>query len=166
MMDVIRSWILQITGAAMLTAAALSLAPAGRVKKVVGLVCGLVVIAALISPIRTFDTKSFSKYMAELRSQPEDVTLALDEVNNTLTRGIIEEECETYILDKAADFGIRDLSVSVTARWSEEGYWYPYEVKITSETTDALRMKLSDAIEAQLGISEEMQKWSAKDEGE
>jgi cytochrome c oxidase assembly factor CtaG len=77
MMDMVKSWILQITGAAMLTAAALSLAPAGRVKKVVALVCGLVVIAALISPIRTFDTKSFSKYMAELRSRPENVTSAL-----------------------------------------------------------------------------------------
>ena len=165
MMDVIRSWILQITGAAMLTAAALSLSPSGRVKKVVALVCGLVVIAALISPIRSFDTGLFSKYMAELRSRPEEITSALDEVNDKLTRGIIEEECETYILDKATDLGITDLTVSVTARWSEEGYWYPYEVKLICETTDALRLRLSDAIEAQLGLSEEHQKWSAKDDG-
>jgi hypothetical protein len=46
-------------------------------------------------------------------------------VNDTLTRGIIEEECETYILDKAADFGIGDLSVSVTANGAKRGIGIP-----------------------------------------
>ena len=68
MMELLKSFVLQLVGAAMLSAAALALTPEGRVKKVVQIVCGFVVMAAFLSIAMDFDYRSLSQNMAQYRS--------------------------------------------------------------------------------------------------
>jgi hypothetical protein len=164
MPEVIRSWVIGIACAAMITAIAMTVTPEGSVKKAVALVCGLVVILALIKPIVGFDYTSFSKNMVELRNDAEAFSADVEGVNENLTRLIIEEECAAYILDKGTALGITDLEVIVTAVWSEEGYWYPCKASLKTNADEGMRFKLSRNIEAELGIPPEELTWSMIDE--
>ena len=74
-----------------------------------------------------------------------------------LNRTIIERECAAYILDKADALGISAADAAVTARWSEEGFWYPWESRVSCP--EGGRAALSEAIEAELGIPPERQSW-------
>ena len=74
-----------------------------------------------------------------------------------LNRTIIERECAAYILDNADALGISAADAAVTARWSEEGFWYPWESRVSCP--EGGRAALSEAIEAELGIPPERQSW-------
>ena len=71
MTEALRSWIVGIAGAAMVTAVAMTVTPDGRVKKVVSLVCGLMTVVALIRPIVGFDYGSFSGYLAQYKTEAQ-----------------------------------------------------------------------------------------------
>jgi hypothetical protein len=60
-------------------------------------------------------------------------------------------------LDKADALGISAADAAVTARWSEEGFWYPWESQVSCP--EGGRAALSEAIEAELGIPPERQSW-------
>ena len=74
-----------------------------------------------------------------------------------INQTIIERECAAYILDKADALGLAVSSAAVTARWSEEGFWYPWESRAACSESD--RETLSAVIEAELGIPAERQSW-------
>ncbi len=160
MTEALRGWIVGIAGAAMVTAVAMTVTPEGRVKKVVALICGLMTVLALIKPIVGFDYDSFSKNLAQYKSEAAVIAGSIDETNEILTRRIIEDRCATYILDKGASLGITDLEVTVKAVWSEDGYWYPSGASLTTDADESLRRELSRGIASELGIPPEELSWS------
>ncbi len=163
MIEAVRQWILGITGTSIVAGIAMSVTPEGRVKKAVKLVSGLAVMLALISPVLSFDFEGYSQYMSEYRQEAEKYASALDGENEKLTRTIIEEKTEAYILDKGAELGISGLTVSVTAKWGDEDCWYPYSARLMGETDEKQMQALSGYMESELGITEENQTWSVRD---
>ena len=164
MTEALRGWIIGIAGAAMVTAVAMTVTPEGKVKKIVALICGLMTVIALIKPITGFDYTSFSKYLTQYRNDAETFSVEVESENENLTRRIIEDRCQAYILDKGKSLGITDLAVTVTAQWSEDGYWYPSGASLVTNADRETRDKLSQSIEAELGISPEELIWSMRDE--
>jgi hypothetical protein len=162
--EALRSWIIGIAGAAMVTAAAMAMTPEGKVKKVVSLICGLMTILALIKPISGFDYTAFSKYLAQYKNDAQEYSGAMASKNENLTRRIIEDKCQAYILDKGKSLAITDLDVTVTAEWSKDGYWYPSGASLITNADTEARNKLSRSIEAELGISPEELIWSMRNE--
>jgi hypothetical protein len=162
--EALRGWIIGIAGAAMVTAAALTVTPEGRVKKIISLICGLMMILALIKPLKGFDYTSFSKYLTQYKEDAEAFSGAIESENENLTRRIIEDKCQAYILDKGKSIGITDLDVAVTAELSDDGCWYPSGASLMTDAETAARDKLSQSIEAELGISPEELIWSMIDE--
>jgi hypothetical protein len=163
--EALRSWILGLAGAAMVTAAAMTVTPEGKVKKIVALICGLMTVIALIKPFIGLDYTNFSKFLTQYRNDAETFSSEIANENENLTRRIIEERCQAYILDKGKSLGISDLDVTVTAAWSEEGYWFPVGANLVTNADTLTRGKLSDCIEAELGIPQEELIWSMNDEG-
>lgn len=159
MVDAVGSWVKTIAGAGIITALALTLTPKGRVHRVLRLVCGCVMVIALVSPILSFDIDSFSMNAAYYRAELEDVQASVDETSNRLYRTIIEEESCAYILDKAQVIGLEVSSVTVTAKWGD-GYFYPYELFIDAQGTQQDKDALLQAIEGELGIPSERQNWN------
>lgn len=164
MAEALRSWILGLAGAAMVTAAAMTVTPEGKVKKIVGLICGLMMVIALLRPLVGFDYTSFSKYLTRYKNDAETFSSEIADENENLKSRIIEDKCEAYILDKGKSFGITDLTVIVTATWSEDGFWYPSGAKLMTNASTEARGKLGNSIEAELGIPQEELIWSMIDE--
>jgi hypothetical protein len=162
MAELMRSWILGLAGAAVIASVAAAVSPEGRVKRVVSLACGLLLIFALLGPAARFDYTDFRQSLAELRAG--ELSAPLDEVNEKLTGLIIEEKYAAYILDKGAALGMDDLAVTVTARWSEDGYYYPERATLRTTADKTLRDKLAYAIESGLGLPPEELIWRDNDE--
>lgn len=155
MVTLIRSWVLGLAGASIFCAIAVELTPRGMVKNVLLPVCGAVMAMALFAPLLSFDFESYSLSMAKYRENAEALTAAAEEISDSLSRTIIETECESYILDKARTLGLTVEEADVTVRWSGEGYWYPVETRLKGDYS----VELSGLIEAELGIGAEEQFW-------
>lgn len=160
MTEALRSWIVGITGAAIVTAIAMTVTPDGRVKKVVTLICGLMTVIALIKPVIGFDYDGFSKYLTQYKNEAASFSSNIEQANENLSRRLIEDNCAAYILDKGQSLGLSDLSVTVRASWSEDGYWYPSGVSLITDAEETLRHALGRIIEAELGVSSEELSWS------
>ncbi len=159
MLNLLRSWILGLAGAAVFCAVMTEICPKGAVKNIVKVLCGIVMAIALISPVLKLDMPGYSMNMAKYRLRGEEIAAAGREMSDNMSRTIIEEDCRAYILDKGAALGAEITDAVVKLKWSGEGFWYPVECEIWGEYYEPL----SRLIESELGIMKENQKWS-KDE--
>ena len=164
MNEALRNWIIGIAGAAMVTAVAMTVTPDGRVKRVVSLICGLMTIVALVKPVAGFDFRDLAKNIAAYQKSADGLASKVTSNDEKLTRLIIEDKCRSYILDKGKSIGISDLEAAVTASWSRDGYWYPTGARLKTTAGKDLRDKLSQSIEAELGIPPGELIWSMKNE--
>ena len=162
MLAVIKSWIWGVLGASILTGIAVNLTPKGKVRTVLYLTCGTVMVISLVRPVLGFDMDVYAINMAEYRESAEALTEAFASENDRLEGVIIEEGCEAYILDKAQVFNLEIEDVRMCAKRGDDGLWIPYEVFLVSPGGEA--WKLRDNIEAELGIPPERQHWSNVDE--
>lgn len=161
MTELLRSWILSLTGTALVCAAALRLTPEGRVKPVVRLVCGVCMAAALLAPLLgTAPVETYPLELARYRAQGAAIAGEGTAIRTGLDRDIIEREMEAYILDKARTMGAALTAVRVALRWSTEGVWLPESAELTGPYNAAL----ARLIEAELGIPISAQNWREHEE--
>ncbi len=166
MMDGLGDWIRGLAGAAVVCGAALTLTPKGKVKNILKVLTGVVLIIALVGPILDRNSTWLSIDMAKYRAQADEIAGDAEKSRTNLSRSIIEEQLNSYILDKAQTLGISDLTVKVVLKWGDESFWYPYEVQLQAKTGIAERNKLSSYIEGELGVPQSRQYWSeAENEG-
>lgn len=156
-------WIRAIVGAALICAAASALTPKGKVKNVLKLLCGIVLITAMINPIINQNLPALSMDISEYRKQADEISGSAEEKENSLSRTIIEDELEAYILDKAESLDVKLQSVEVSVKWGDEGCWYPYEVHLTADIPQMKQKLISNSIEAEMGVPDERQYWSGND---
>lgn len=161
MIEMIRSWLVGITCAAMIVALAESLSPAGAVHKVGQLTGGLVLLLAILRPVATLDMGDLSGILAQYRVEAAGYSTLLDDENERLTKAIIEEETGAYILDKAAALGIEDCTVTVAVADGEQPV--PEAVTVMGSLTESQRRALSRQIEADLAIPEDRQTYRGED---
>ena len=160
MAEALRTWILGVTGAAMIASICLSITPESKVKKVVALCCSLAVILMLVRPVIGFDYGSFAREYAQFRAEAADFLYDVAAFNEKLHGLIIEQACSAYILDKGTQLGIHDLRVEVSARQSADGYWYPFAARLWTAADQELRDQLQRIIVRELGIPPEELVWS------
>jgi len=158
--ELLRKWILSLTGTALICAAALRLTPEGRVKRVVRLLCGVSMAAALLSPLMGTALETYPLELARYRAQAAAAAEEGTAIRAGLDRDIIEREMEAYILDKARSLGLELRGVHVALRWSTEGVWLPE----SAELTGPYSARLAQLMEAELGIPRSAQNWSEHEE--
>lgn len=163
MTEFAQEWVRAVAGAALICAAAMALTPRGKVKNVLKLICGIVLIMAMISPFLGKELPNMSMDLSEYRKKADEIIGQAQEKENGLSRTIIEDEMETYILDKAKSLNVQLESAEVSVKWGDEGCWYPYEVRVTADIPQRERNQLSSNIEAELGVPNERQYWSSND---
>ena len=156
MIEFIRSWILGLTGAAAVCAVATLLTPRGPVKGVTRTLCGVVMAAALLSPLLGFDFPAYSLNLSEYRARGDALIGRAEEISGAINRRSIEAELEAYILDKAQTLGAAADAAKVTVEWSTEGFWFP----VAAEIDGGYDAALSAFIEGELGIPREAQTWN------
>ncbi len=154
-------WVRGIAGAALICAAATALTPKGKVKNVLKMLCGIVLIIAMLNPILKQDFLNVSMDISQYRNQADEIIGKSKEKENSLSRTIIEDELETYILDKAESLNAPLQSVEVSVKWGDEGCWYPYEVRLEADIPEREKYLISNSIEAELGVPNDRQYWSS-----
>ena len=140
----------------MVCAVATLLTPRGAVKGVTQTVCGVVMAAALLSPLIGFDFPAYSLNLSEYRARGDALIGRAEEISDAVNRRSIEAELEAYILDKAQTLGAAVGAAKVTVEWSTEGYWYP----VAAELEGTYNAALSACIEGELGVAREAQTWN------
>ena len=156
MTELVRSWLLSLTGAGCVCAAALRLTPEGRVKRVLRMLCALVMAAALFSPLlRGGVLPDYALELSRYRDAAAALTGEGAALGRELDRSIIEQRMEAYILDKASALGAPLGGAKVALRWSTEGVWVP----VAAELGGPYDTALSALIEAELGIARSAQTW-------
>lgn len=164
MTEALKDWMLGLCGAAAVCALALAVCPGGRVKGVLRVVCGAVMTIALLSPAVGFDFAAYSQSLEKYRLGAETAAKAAADKQDILSRTIIEDELAAYILDKAAALGLTLSSAQVSAKWSEDGFWYPYEASLAGAGAEETKKELAEIMESELGIPRDRQHW--EEEGE
>lgn len=160
MIELIRTWLIGITCAAIVVALCESLAPSGAVRKVGRFAGGLVLLIAVLQPFLTLDMRDLSGFLNEYRIEAGDYSTELETENEKLMKNIIEEQTGAYILDKAAALGIDSCEVSVEAAAAGDGeYPIPEAVTVTGNLSENQRSALSRQIEADLAIPAQRQIW-------
>lgn len=140
---------------------ALSLMPDGTVKKLAPAVGAAALLLCLLDGVAAVDTEGLMVDIARYRELSETLAADSETLRKRLDRQSIEQECQTYIEGMAEELGLIGLSVSVTARWSAEGFWMPESVKLSGQWDERAKNRLAGLIEAQLGIPARRQEWSS-----
>jgi stage III sporulation protein AF len=139
---------------------ALSLMPDGTVKKMAPAVGAAAMLLCLMDGMAAVDTEGLAMDIARYRELSETLTMDAEALHERLDRNLIEQECQTYIENKAEELGLQELTVRVAAEWSAEGFWLPESVCIEGQWSMQEKERLSQMIESQLGIPTQRQEWT------
>ena len=155
-MGAVRSWLLTVIGASLICALADALMPQGPVRRVGRLVCGLVLLGAILSPLTQLDLSRGQRWLEDYLASLDNREAELTETVNSQMKVIIEQEYAAYILDKAAQLGL-DCDVRVECGLSEDGLYLPVRTEVAGLSTAGEQEQLIRVIEQDLGVPAERQ---------
>ena len=150
---------LSVVASAMLLSLVQSILPKGPVRRIGGFVGGLLVIIAVLSPVVDVDYDALARSITRFQVEAEDIEASVSVSNRELMSGIIKQQCETYIWDKANKLGA-DLEVTVTL--SEDEYPSPIYVALTGKFTQEQRNLITEYIARDIGVPVQRQEWKLK----
>ena len=145
----------QISIVSIICGISLSLAPDGSVKRMMNILCSVILISMIASSVADFCFEAYSLDIARIKEREDSLLKSSRELEDKLNRNVIEQQCEAYIVDKAEELGMGQIEAKVGVRWSSEGFWLPEYAEIKQ----GYNASLSEYIESELGIAAEKQKW-------
>lgn len=153
MMEQLRQWLLGLMAVAFVLTLLYALLPAGAVRRVARSSGALVLLLALLGPLRGWDTSGLSPDLSALSRELDEQIAQYEQQNQTQLALGIQQRCAAYISEKAAQLNIRcQPQVETELR---EGIPCPSRV-----TLDVPKHQpLSELIEQDLGIPPESQFW-------
>ena len=156
-----KTWLMRVIAAAILCTIAQDLSPKGSVKQVGRLVCAMVLLCAVLSPVKTLDLAAGSQWLTNYRATLADSRAALAEQGEEIQMAVIGEKYRAYIEDKGAQRGL-NCPAQVDCR--EEGEIYvPDRVQVTGDLAQGDWDGLRRCLEEKLGVPPERQ--SFREEG-
>lgn len=161
MTEWIQSWLMGVTGAAMVLALAECLTPEGSVKRICRTVGGVVLLLAAISPVVKLEEAELSQITQRYHIDAQEFGSELEKKNDFLYESIIAENASAYILDKAQELGMT-CQVSVTVGW-EDGTPRLAAATVKGTWTVEQKNELSQILESDLGIPASLQYFKEKD---
>lgn len=151
-------WVGSLCAGAVLSLLVLTITPPGQIRKLLRLLCGVLMAILLFSPLREISWEGYAAYLQQYRQTAQDTVQQAEENKASYERLVIQQEMETYILDKAEALGVEVLAVELECAWSDAGCWYPRAVTI--QAPGGYHAGLAAEIAAGLGIPEKMQRWN------
>lgn len=151
MMGLAGRWLTAVISVSLLCAVAGALMPQGAVKRVGRLVCGLVLLAAILSPLAELDVEAGQRWLDSYLDSVDLRETELRETVNSQLKIIIEQKYTAYIVDKAAQLGL-SCSARVECRETEEGLYLPVRAEVTGSWTVSAQGRLSQILSEELGI--------------
>lgn len=162
-MDGIREWLLAIISASILCALADSVMPSGAVKRVGKLVCGIVLLCVVLTPVAHLDVKGGQGWLEDYLAGLEVRKTELDEQVNEGMKVIIETRYAAYIVDKAEEMGLT-CTARVSCRVEDDGLYVPDVVQVAGIRSDVDQSRLAQMIQEDLGVTLERQIYDCEEE--
>ncbi|MBR5701153.1 MAG: hypothetical protein IKX47_01705 [Oscillospiraceae bacterium] len=158
MTEGLESWVRGVAAAGLFTGAVLALAPGGRSGKVLRLVCAMLLLAVLLSPLGRLDFDVYAEELSRQRLLGQDLSVKGEAESLRLLGSVIQQRIEAYILDQAAALGIRAARAKVTLAAGEE-VPYPWSAEVWLEGEPPGKETLGEILEGELGIPPRRQIW-------
>jgi len=83
----------------------LTLLPEGKERRVASLCATAALVIMFFSLVFSTDWADYSLSLAQTRDAAALISSSAEESRNRMNRLVIEQECEEYIMDKAAQYG-------------------------------------------------------------
>lgn len=163
MMGAVRSWLMAVIAVSLLCAVADALMPRGAVRRAGKLVCGLVLLGAVLSPIAGLDVESGQRWLDGYLASIQNRESELEETVESQMKGIIEQQYAAYIVDKAAELGLT-CTARVDCKLSEDGLYLPVRTEVAGLKTAGGQKELIRVIETDLGVPAERQFYREEEE--
>ena len=163
MIEGVRSWLLSVIAVCLLCALADALMPRGPVKKAGRLVCGLVLLCAMLAPLPGLQLETGQAWLEDYFAGLEQQKQNLKETADAGTKGIIEEQYSAYIVDKAKELDLV-CQVRVTCRTDADGLTVPDGVEVAGRLSDEEQSRLTRIIEEELLVPPERQTYYSEEE--
>lgn len=153
-MEAIREYLLSVTAAALICGAVSCLAGKdGAISKLLKLLCGIFLAAAVIRPVVDLKIDDLSFFSNLLSADADQVVATGKEMASEEMNRIIKEKSEAYILDKAIALGAK---VEVVIELNNS---VPAGIAVKGDVSPFIKSKLSACITQDLGIPQEEQIW-------
>lgn len=156
-MEWLRSWLLSITCAAVIAALANALCPDGFPKRLTRSAGGLLLLLAVLGPVRRVSGSDLTDILARYRAQSDVAVETMAQEDQEMRKAIIARQTAAYISDKAAALGIQEPQVWVSCRMTEDGFPAPESVTVRGSGTDEAWLALQRAITADFGLENSAQ---------
>lgn len=148
------SYVFRVLCCALICGICLALFPEGRMKGLLQLFSGILLILTLLRPGVSLELPDLEGLMWEYRYQAQSAAAAGEDYARYQRRKFIKEALEAYILDKGSALGCH-LSVEVVL----DGEGYPSKVLLSGYATAQARRELETLLQQELGIAKEAQQW-------
>ena len=156
-----KQWLMGVIAAAILCTIAQDLSPKGSVKQVGRLVCAMVLLCAVLSPVKTLDIAAGGQWLTDYRAALADSRATRTEQGEGIQMAGIAEKYRAYIESKGAQLGL-DCRARVDCR-EEGGICVPDRVEVTGDLAQGDWDGLRRCLEEELGVPPERQ--SFREEG-
>lgn len=153
MIEGVRLWLLSILTVSLVCALADAMMPAGAVKKVGRLVCGLVLAAVVLTPVVTLDLEEGRQWLESYGMEMDEQEEKLKKQVSEEMKIIIQQDYEAYIVDKAAHLGA-ECTAKVECS-EEDGVCLPERAWISGTLSPEVREELTRILQEELGLSPE-----------
>lgn len=158
MMGALKGWLLSVLAVSLFCALGEAVMPPGPVRKLGRLVCGLALLCGVLRPLTGKELDFALELSPEWSVAVQEETLR-KQVGEGM-RSVIEQSCEAYVLDRAAEQGFSVQQVKITCRQEESGLFIPDRALIIGSRSEALARML----QRELGIPADRQNYAAKEE--
>lgn len=157
-MENLKQYILAVVAASVLCGLILTLTgKKSTTGPVIKLLCGIFLSLTLIVPLSGPDLLDFTSYENFWSNEAEHYASFGQESASVEVGSIITEQCQAYILDKAASLG---ADIQVQIKLSQDEPPTPWEIHVTGSISPYAKGILKKTIIDELGIPEERQIWT------
>jgi len=125
------------------------------VKGVIKLSTGIFLVIVVVSPFTQNRLSDLIGYVEDIKIDASGIITQAEIYTDTEIAKVIKQQTESYVLDKASDFG---AEISVELALNGDTY-FPETITIRGSVSPVAKQQLSKLIADELGISEEMQTW-------
>jgi len=153
MMGLVRGWLLGITGAAILAAVADGMMPEGGVRQVGKLVCGLVLLFAVLSPFSDRDTFGLTDILCYDNQRLQQDAKQLQEARGEQMKQLIQQELAAYSMDKIQEMGLI-CRIEVVCETDEQGLALPRAVQVYGSLQQDEQLTVARELSQDLGLDE------------
>ena len=147
-------------GLAVFAGAVLHICPEGGARRILRLLCTAILIAAVLSPLGTFDYDLLNLEEARFAVAEAELSNRSLETDDRMKKMLLQNNLENYIVSRGQELGLNIQSIEIELTRNGDGQWLPYAVEIEAAGPAEAAEELACLLYREIGIPKERQVWT------